>query len=365
MIIKGGNVFLKDCKFHKTDLYIENGRIAMITDKPPADDEILDAVGFYVVPGLCDIHTHGAVGHDFSDGDEEGLKKIAEYERSIGVTSFCPTSMTIPKDELLRAFEVGGRVMKECTNIAGFHMEGPFISPKKKGAQKEEDIIGFDGDFFDECNSLCDGKIKEITVAPEMEGAMDFIKAYAHKTTISVGHSASDYDTAFKAMSLGATHVTHMFNAMPPFTHREPGVIGAAFDCKDTVVELICDGVHIHESVIRAVFNMFEGRVALISDSMMAAGLDDGKYSLGGQAVDVRGNVATLADGTIAGSVTNLFDCMKHVVEIGIPFEKALEAASLTPARSIGIDDAAGCIDVGRKADILLVDKDYNLCKVI
>lgn len=365
MVVKGGNVFLNDCKFHTTDLHIENGIITEITDKPSADEDIVDAVGFYVIPGLCDIHTHGAMGFDFSDGDEDGLRKIAEYERSVGVTSFCPTTMTIPKEELISAFKVGGKVMETCSNIVGFHMEGPFISPEKKGAQKEEDIIAPDYELFEECNRLCGGMIKEITVAPEMEGVMDFIDKYSDVTKMSVGHTMADYDTAMEAMAKGANHLTHMFNAMPPFTHRQPGPIGAALDTADCVVELICDGVHIHDSVIRAAFNMFGERIALISDSMRACGLPDGDYTLGGQSVHVKGNVARLDDGNIAASVTNLFDCMKYVARLGIPFESAVRAATYTPAASIGISDTAGVLDVGRKADILLVDKDFNLKKVL
>lgn len=365
MVIKDGVVFMPDDSLCKRDIRVENGIITEIGENLDAAGEVKDAGGLYVLPGLCDIHSHGAVGHDFCDANEEGLKKILAYEREHGITAYMPTSMTIPKDELKAAFTVGKKVAEEDATIVGFHMEGPFINPEKKGAQKEEDIIAPDVEFFRECQELSGGRIKEITVAPEMEGAFGFIDALAKETMISVGHTKADYDTAKKAMEKGAVHVTHIYNAMPPFTHRMPGVIGAAFDVKKAVVELIADGVHIHEAVIRAAFRMFEGRVALISDSMRATGLNDGSYTLGGQDVTVNGKIAKLNDGTIAGSVTNLFDCMRNAIAAGIPKEAAFAAATRIPAAAVGVDDRAGSIAVGRKADIILVDKKKLLKEVV
>ncbi len=365
MLVRNGMVFMPDDTFCRRDIRIENGKIAEIGEQLPAAKEEYDAKDCYVLPGLCDIHSHGAMGCDFSDADEDGLKKIVAYERSVGVTAYMPTSMTIPKDELKRVFVVGGKVAKEEPGIVGFHMEGPFVNPAKKGAQKEEDIIAADVAFFDDCNALSGGKILKITVAPEMPGADAFIRERAKDTAISIGHTTADYDTAKKAMEAGAKHLTHMFNAMPAFTHRNPGVVGAAADTPDVVVELIADGVHIHPAMIRSMFTLFKGRIALISDSMRATGLTDGAYTLGGQDVTVRGRKAVLNDGTIAGSVTNLFDCMRFCIQEGVAAENAIASATRIPAAAVGIGNTLGSIQVGLRGDILICDKNFLLKKVI
>lgn len=276
MIIRNGNVFQEDGSYRKMDLYVENGRI-MSDGTEVSDKEEVDASGLKVLPGLVDIHSHGAVGHDFSDADASGLKKILQYEKSRGVTSYCPTSMTLPMDQLIRIFASAAEVEQDesCARIVGLNMEGPFLDPAKKGAHDERYIRNPDIEFFRECQNVSGGKIKIVTVAPNMEGAEAFIREFKDEVVISVGHTGADYDCAARAMQEGAHHVTHLYNAMNPLRHRAPGVISAAADDPECMAELIGDGIHIHPSVVRNTFRMFgEERLVLISDSMMAAGMD-------------------------------------------------------------------------------------------
>lgn len=366
MIIKGGRVFQEDGSFQKQTLYINEHRLVDEADYRD-DGEIIDAEGLFVLPGLVDIHSHGAAGADFSDGDPEGLKKILRYEKSCGITSYCPTSMTLPKERLRQIFaSVKEAETEEGASVVGINMEGPFLDPAKKGAHVEEWIAPPDAAFVRELNQDAGGLVRLVTLAPNMEGAESFIKEMHDEICISLGHTSADYDCAAKAMKLGAHHVTHLYNAMQPFAHREPGLIGAAMDDPECMVEMICDGYHIHPSAIRAAFRMFgPDRVILISDSMRAAGMENGTYELGGQEVTVRDRKAVLKDGTLAGSATNLFGCMCKAVEFGIPLEHAIMAATVNPARSIGVFDQVGSVRTGKKADLLLVSEDLELKKVI
>ncbi|MBE5909926.1 N-acetylglucosamine-6-phosphate deacetylase [Pseudobutyrivibrio sp.] len=368
MIIKNGNVYCSDGGFKIKDLYVADGFIVDDRNLAAADGKVIDATGKYVIPSLVDVHSHGAFGHDFCDADVEGLKAILKYEKSCGITSYCPTSMTFPEDRLEKIFNTVNEVGAEgnLANIVGINMEGPFISYQKRGAQNPDYILAPDVEMFRRLNRICDNKIRLITMAPEVEGATDFIKELCSEVNISVGHTMANYDEATAAFKAGANHVTHLFNAMPPLNHREPGVIGAAADSENVFVELICDGIHIHPSAIRLAFKVFgSDRVVLISDSMEATGMVDGEYELGGQKVFKKGNHATLADGTLAGSATNLFDCMKKAVEFGLPLYDAVKSATTTPAKSIGMYPKIGALEVGSKADILIVSKDLELDELI
>ena len=307
------------------------------------------------------------MGADMCDGTKEALDVITKYEASIGVTSVCPATMTIAKEELRKVMKnAGDYEYSGGSHLVGINMEGPFISPAKKGAQAAENILHCDYEFFRELQSAAKGLIKLVDLAPEEPGAMEFIEKAKDETVISIAHTAADYDTAKEAIERGASHATHLYNAMPPFTHRNPGVIGAVRDSDKCHAELICDGVHIHPSVIRATFAMFGAeRMILISDSMRATGLEDGEYTLGGQPVTVKGNLATLHDGTIAGSATNLMDCVRFVVrEAGISLEDAVMCAAENPAKEIGIFEEAGSISAGKRADFVLLDKDLNIVSV-
>lgn len=366
MIIKGGKVFQEDGSFLEQAIYINDHRLV---DKAEYQDdgEVIDAEGLLVLPGLVDIHSHGAAGEDFSDGNPEGLKKILQYEKRCGITSYCPTSMTFPKERLRQIFaSIKGAQTEEGAKVVGINMEGPFLDPVKKGAHVEEWIAAPDAAFVRELNQDVDGLVRLVTLAPNMDGAEEFIKEMHEEVCISLGHTAADYDCASRAMKLGAHHVTHLYNAMQPFGHRAPGLIGAAMDDPECMVELICDGYHIHPSAIRAAFRMFgPERVILISDSMRATGMENGTYELGGQEVTVKDRKAVLKDGTLAGSATNLYGCMCKAVEFGIPLEQAIMAATANPARSIGIFDRVGSIRIGKQADLLLVSENLELKRVI
>ena len=366
MIIKGGKVFQEDGSFLEQAIYINDHRLV---DKAEYQDdgEVIDAEGLLVLPGLVDIHSHGAAGEDFSDGNPEGLKKILQYEKRCGITSYCPTSMTFPKERLRQIFaSIKGAQTEDGATVVGINMEGPFLDPAKKGAHVEKWIAAPDVAFVRELNQDADGLVRLVTLAPNMDGAEEFIKEMHEEVCISLGHTAADYNCASRAMKLGAHHVTHLYNAMQPFGHRAPGLIGAAMDDPECMVEMICDGYHIHPSAIRAAFRMFgPERVILISDSMRATGMENGTYELGGQEVTVKDRKAVLKDGTLAGSATNLYGCMCKAVEFGIPLEQAIMAATANPARSIGIFDRVGSIRIGKQADLLLVSENLELKRVI
>lgn len=390
MIITGGRVFGEDGTFSVRDVYIENGKIVE-SSAHVRDRSIVDARGLLVIPGLIDIHSHGAAGYDFSDADNQGLKKILEYEHSHGITSYCPTTMTMSQEKLLAVLRSAKEITKpesdspddgmtenvketkgsaesgfcRYARIAGINMEGPFLDPARKGAHREKDIQKPDAAFFHRCMEACGGIIKLVTLAPNMPGALEVIRELKDEVTVSLGHTDADYEVCREALKAGACHVTHLFNAMAPFGHREPGLIGAAAEDTCCFAELITDGVHVHESMVRAAFSMFPGRIVLVSDSMRATGLGDGSYELGGHEVIVSGNRAVLADGTIAGSVTNLFDCMRKAVSFGVPRETAIAAATINPAKAVDIYDTAGSVSPGKAADILLVDEELNLVRVL
>lgn len=367
MIIKDANVFTQDNRFVRGDVIVRDGRFVHATGEQPADEEVVDARNLMMIPGLVDIHFHGCKGADMCDGTKEALDVIMGYEASVGVTSVCPATMTIPRDELLAVMKNAGAYSYHGgAHLVGINMEGPFISPSKKGAQAAENIMHCDYEYFCQLQEAAGGLIKLVDIAPEEPGAMEFIDEVKGKVVVSLAHTASDYDTAREAIEHGASHATHLYNAMPPMNHRNPGVIGAVRDSSECHVELICDGVHIHPSVIRATYAMFGAeRIILISDSMRATGLEDGEYTLGGQPVKVRGNLATLHDGTIAGSATNLMDCLRFVVrEVGIPLETAVMCATANPAREIGIFDEVGSITAGKRADFILLNQNLEIVRV-
>lgn len=332
----------------------------------------------YLLPGLVDVHFHGAAGYDLCDGTKEALREIAAYENRHGITTVCPATMTLPIPDLEHIVKTaaewkaeqntmpGAECKTQAQSLRGIHLEGPFIAKEKKGAQKEEYIIPADGKVLRCLQQKADGLIKIVTIAPETEGAMECVEELKSEFRFSVGHTTADYDIACKAFEAGADHVTHLYNAMKTSTHRKPSVSEAAADCDNVYVELICDGIHVHPSVVRNAFRIYgDDRIVLISDSMRATGMQDGKYTLGGQEVEVKGALATLTDGTIAGSVTNQYECMKKAIDMGIPKESAIKAATVNPAKSIGIDKEVATLEAGKRADILLADKNLNLEKVI
>lgn len=377
MIIDHVKVFTEDKKFTDGGIVIKNGTIEQVYTegkRPQTEDEVLDGKGMYAIPGLIDLHFHGCKGDDFCDGSRDAIARIAEYEASVGVTAIAPATMTLPVEELEQILRVAaeykkGPHSKKEADFVGINMEGPFISPAKKGAQDERNIIPCDVKVCERFLEVSEGLVKLMGIAPEeSENAVSFIEAVKDKVNVSLAHTNADYDTAMAAFNAGADHAVHLYNAMPAFTHRAPGVIGAVYDSKHVMAEIICDGVHIHPAAVRATFEMMgEDRMILISDSMRAAGMPDGSYTLGGLDVNVVGNRATLAsDGAIAGSVTNLMDCMKTAVKtMNIPLETAVACATINPAKSLGIDAEYGSIRAGKKAHIVLMDQELNVQQVI
>ena len=377
MIIDHVKVFTEDKKFTDGGIVIKNGTIEQVYTegkRPQTEDEVLDGKGMYAIPGLIDLHFHGCKGDDFCDGSRDAIARIAEYEASVGVTAIAPATMTLPVEELEQILRVAaeykkGPHSKKEADFVGINMEGPFISPAKKGAQDERNIIPCDVKVCERFLKASEGLVKFMGIAPEeSENAIVFIEEVKDKVNVSLAHTNADYDTAMAAFNAGADHAVHLYNAMPAFTHRAPGVIGAVYDSKHVMAEIICDGVHIHPAAVRATFEMMgEDRMILISDSMRAAGMPDGSYTLGGLDVNVVGKRATLAsDGAIAGSVTNLMDCMKTAVKaMNIPLETAVACATINPAKSLGIDAEYGSIRAGKKAHIVLMDQELNVQQVI
>lgn len=356
--IKDGNVFRQDYHFHKGSLAISGG---VITDNPSPDSQVIDAEGLYVIPGLTDIHFHGCKGHDFCEATTEAFRTITDYETRNGITTLCPTTMTLPESELLRVM----RSARDFGKFSGIDLEGPFISQAKKGAQNPAYIVPPSIEMFRRLQAESGGLIKIATVAPEVDGAMEFIAQARNEVRVSIAHTDCDYDTALEAFRRGAVHVTHLYNAMNGIKHRDPGPILAAVESQDVDVELICDGIHVHPAVVRNTLRMFgDDRVIFISDSLEAAGMPDGEYQLGGQKILKRGNRATLSDGvTIAGSVSTLMDCMRTtVLEMGVPLESAVKCAAINPARVIGLD---ANIKAGNSAKLIALDKNLNLVWVI
>lgn len=379
MIIKNIKVYTEDKTFADGKIIIRDGVFEEIiigqttaSDLELQDTEIVDGKGCYAIPGLIDMHFHGCMGDDFCDGTKEAIARIAEYEASIGVTAMAPATMTLPVEELEQILKVAAEYKKGATkgaDLIGINMEGPFISSAKKGAQDEKNMILCDTEVCQRFLNASDGLVKFVGIAPEeSENSLEFIEKMKDKVNISLAHTNADYDTAKAAFDAGANHAVHLYNAMPAFTHREPGVVGAVSDSRHVTAELICDGVHIHPSTVRATFKMMgENRMILISDSMRATGMPEGQYTLGGLDVNVVGNRATLvSDGALAGSVTNLMDCMRTVVKkMGIPLETAVACATMNPAKSLGEYDRYGSISKGKKANVVLLDEELDLQMVV
>ena len=395
MIIKNVQVYTEEQKFVPGEIVVRGDRIAevhtavekettgaeclekKVSENECSEDEeiVVDGEGAYAIPGLIDLHFHGCMGADVCDGTPEALKKIAQYEASMGVTAIAPATMTLPVEELEQILRNAAAYKKTQktggfeADLLGLNMEGPFISPVKKGAQDEKNIVPCNVEIAKRFLKASEGLVKFIGIAPEESSeAVAFIKEMKDSVDISLAHTNADYDTAMAAFAAGANHAVHLYNAMPAFTHRAPGVIGAVADSKHVMAEIICDNVHIHPAVVRATFAMMGAdRMILISDSMRATGMPDGTYTLGGLDVNVNGNRATLVDGgALAGSVTNLMDCMRTVVKVmDIPLETAVACATANPARSLGVYDTYGSISEGKKADIVLLDEDLALKMVI
>lgn len=367
MILKNAKLTDENFNLIESDLSIEGETIVAVGKN--LQGEAIDLTGCTIVPGFVDVHIHAAMGEDTCDAHPEGLDTMSEYLVKKGVTSFCPTTMTVSHEEITKALATVKEKMEQPPKgavIAGVNMEGPYISIHRKGAQAGEYVENPDFDEFKQFYDGCGGIIKIVDIAPECEGAEDFIPKAAKLCTVSIAHTMADYATAKHAFDLGVTHVTHLYNAMPGLSHREPGVVGAVFDDDRVRAEIICDGFHINPAVLRSTFKLLgEDRTLIVSDSMRAAGEPDGTYTLGGQAVYVKNGEARLADGTIAGSTTNVHQEVKNLLGWGVPFRQVIKSATINPAKEIHMEDQIGSIQAGKYADLVVLDADWNIKMVL
>ena len=363
MNFKNAWIYTERFRFERGSFSVENGKFLNVLGE--CADDAVDLGGAYVIPGLIDVHTHGNSGADFSDGKLNGVEAMARYLAKNGVTSFAPASMTLPYETLEKAFATARAYADNRPDdgaaLRGIQMEGPFFSEKKKGAQNGAYLRTPDFEAFKKLFDGCGGLVRIVDVAPELEGSVDFIRNAKELCTVSIAHTDADYDAARAGIAAGVTHLTHLYNAMPAIHHRKPGVIAAAAEAETVSAELISDGQHVHPASVRLAFRIFgASRMVLISDSLRCCGMPNGKYELGGQQVFLKDGIARLADGTIAGSATNLFECMQRAVSFGIPREDAIRAATYNPARQLGCLSEVGSIADGKIADFVLCDAELR-----
>ena len=373
LAIKNGKIILED--------EIVLGKALLVTDKIegivdeseiPAGVEVIDAEGGYVSPGFIELHRHGYLSKDVCDANEESLRIISKGLLGNGVTGYLPTTMTVDMAVIKGALEACRALMPETrtpefdgSQILGVHAEGPFISESKKGAQDPKYILKPDADFVKEYSDV----IRVITLAPEEDDA-DFsaIKRITTETdvVVSMGHTSADYDTAVAGVKAGVRHATHLFNAMTPLTHRGPGVVGAALNCDEVSTELIVDTHHVNAALFDTVYKLKGRKLCIITDCLPAGGLPEGEYTLGGAKIIYKNDLCRLEDGTIAGSVLRLNKGVWNIyTNSKIPLNECVNCASLNPATTLGIQDKKGSIKVGKDADIVILDNEFNVRKTI
>lgn len=372
MLIKNGSVFNKESGFGSADIKISAAKISNVGKIDAPDEDYIDATDCYVIPGLIDTHFHGSNGCDFCDASEESIEKIAEYELKNGITGIIPASMTLSFAELEKIFEVATNyadhheTTEDRADFLGINMEGPFLSPERIGAQNPKHLLNPDIEKTEKLIEKSNSLVKTINLAPELRGADDFIERFRGEARLSVAHTMCTYEEAKHAFELGMKQLTHTFNAMPWIQNRMPGPIIAAAENLEITAEIITDGIHVHPAMVRTLFKLFgDDRMIMISDSISATGMPDGKYQLGGLDVYVKGKKSTGESGNIAGSVCNLMDCLRTAVtEMNIPLHSAVKAASTNPSKAYGLSDR-GDIKPGYRADLIILDKDLKIQKII
>lgn len=358
MLFRGGKVFTGE-KFEEISVRTENGKIAEIAKElsEKEGEEVMELGEDLLVPGFIDLHTHGCVGYDFSTAGKDEIDKMCEFYLSKGITSVAGTTMTMGYEDYKKAAATIGEYMDsvENHNLIGINMEGPFLSVEKKGAHDPQYIVDASQEAMDELNKLARGHFLIVDIAPDRPGAIEFIKKNSKDYVISVAHTPANYEKAMEAFEAGATEVTHLFNAMNGLGHRDPGVPGAAFEAGANV-EMICDGIHIHPTVMKMVYKMFKERLLVISDSMSAAGLKDGEYVLGGLPVFVKDGKATLENGTIAGSTTDMLAEMGVWMDTcGLSMEEILPCMTINQAKAVHKENQIGSIETGKAADLVVI----------
>ncbi|MEU5949291.1 N-acetylglucosamine-6-phosphate deacetylase [Micromonospora sp. NPDC047465] len=340
---------------------LDGSRITAVAEYPSVRD------GHWIVPGFVDMHTHGGGGHTFTTGDAEQARQAADFHLRHGTTTLLASLVSSPF-ELMRAATAAFAPLVAEGVLAGIHFEGPYLSSARCGAQNPEFLRDPSTDELAELIELGDGAVRMVTLAPERDGALEAVKLLvAHRVVAAVGHTDATYDETRAAVAAGASVGTHLFNGMRPVHHREPGPVVALLDAPNVVCELVADGVHLHDGMLTfATSTAGPERAALITDAMAAAGMPDGDYELGGQAVTVAGGVARLArDGAIAGSTLTMDEALRHAVAAGVPIADAVRMAATTPARAIGLGDRLGALQVGLRADLVVLDDDLNVVRVM
>ncbi len=373
IILKNGFYLTPKGFFVEGDICIEDGIIKCLgkTESPECCQdgigkaEIIDLKGKRIIPGLIDMHTHGAIGYDISQATPSQICELTRYYSKNGITSFMPTTITTDREhvkEILRNIRQASRMDCGGATIVGVHIEGPFINPKRKGAHNPDLITIPQKSDFDEYKDIMGDLKIHMTIAPEIEGGLDFIEYVVENGgSVGLGHTDGDYETILEGIMAGATIFTHLFNAMRGLHHREPGVVGAAF-ASDAFVEIISDGFHLHPAIVKTAIKA-KGweRGVLVTDSMHAAGLEGGQYDFGGFKITVDGGVAKQEDGTIAGSIISLMDAVRNAVEFaGISLEDAIAMATINPAKVLGLDHKIGTIEPGKRGDLVVIDDDIK-----
>ena len=366
MIFKNAYVLTDRFRFEKCDIETDGQNIVNVGNCP---SEGIDCTGKYIVPGLCDNHTHGCVGCDSSEAfSVDVIDRMSRFYAENGVTTFLPTVTTASADNTLKSIETIVKASKDGvtgSNIGGIHMEGPYFGEKFKGAQNPAYLRNPDINEFMKFYKASGNSVRIISVAPELFGAPEFISEASKICTVSMGHTDADEEQARTAIDCGVSCMTHTFNAMRPLHHRNPGAVGIALD-SGIYCEFICDGFHINKTVIRIMYKLLgDDRMVFISDSVRAAGMPDGEYEFSERPIIVCDGKVRFPDGTIAGSSATLFECVKNAISFGIPAESAFKMASATPAKAAGIYDACGSITAGKRADLLVLDESFDIEKVM
>lgn len=373
LVVKGGTVFTPFVRIDRGSVYIRNGQIVKVghTVSSPPEAEIVDASGMIVAPGFVDTHVHGGRGFDVMDGTVEAVREITRYHALFGTTSMLATTTT---DSLYKTTGAA-RATRKCVeagtagaDVLGIHLEGPFVNPEERGAQNVEHVRSPSLPELTRILEESAGLVKIVTLAPEIKGALEIIAALKSRGIVaSAGHSDATYAEMVSAIEAGITHVTHIFNGMRNFHHREPGIVGAALTREELTVSVIADGIHVHPSAVRLLLRAKgPDDIVLITDAIRAAGMPDGTYDLGGLPVTVTNGICRLVSGSLAGSTLTLNTALRNVVNfLDISLSEALRMASANPARIVGFGHRKGTLEEGKDGDIVILDENLNVRKTI